>query len=204
MSYMLILEQIATVFAGPAAGQAYYYHSTWRWAYGTFAIITPAISLPFLWVFWNNQRLAKRQGVLVEKREASGRRLWDSVQHYLIEFDGQSIHTSSRDKLTVSFSYRPDLDNRRMGTGTLTIQSRDLRGFRMEICVNHRHACRWFLLPHSFHHPRALLRKEIISTFPPSHGPDRNRVVSHSCLALPQFLPLGPLFHIFPSSSLRS
>lgn len=80
---------IATVFAGPAAGQAYYDHSTWRWAFGTFAILTPAISLPFLSIFWYNQRLARKQGILVEKREASGRKWWQSVQHYLIEFDGQ-------------------------------------------------------------------------------------------------------------------
>lgn len=79
---------IATVFAGPAAGEAYYNHSTWRWAYGTFAILTPVISLPFLWIFWYNQKLARKQGVLVEKREASGRTWSESVQHYLIEFDG--------------------------------------------------------------------------------------------------------------------
>jgi len=79
---------IATTFAGPAAAQAYYEHSTWRWAFGTFAILTPAISLPFLYIFWHNQQLAKRQGVLLEKREASGRRWWQSIQHYLIEFDG--------------------------------------------------------------------------------------------------------------------
>ena len=78
---------IATVFAGPAAGQAYYVHSTWRWAYGTWTIVTPAICMPFLLVFWYNQRLAKKQGLLVLGREASGRTWWQSVQHYLIEFD---------------------------------------------------------------------------------------------------------------------
>ena len=79
---------IATTFAGPAAAQAYYDHSTWRWAYGTFAIITPVVCSAFLWVFWHNQRLARKQGVLVHRRAASGRTWYQSLQHYMIEFDG--------------------------------------------------------------------------------------------------------------------
>ena len=82
---------IATVFAGPAAAQAWYYGVGWRWAYGAFAIITPAICISFLWVFWHNERLARKQGILVHTRQASGRTWWQSVQHYLIEFDGEYI-----------------------------------------------------------------------------------------------------------------
>ena len=39
---------IATTFAGPAAAQSFQQTSGWPWAYGTFAILTPVISLPFL------------------------------------------------------------------------------------------------------------------------------------------------------------
>lgn len=78
---------IATTFAGSPAAQSFYYTAGWRWAFGAFAIITPVMSLPFLWVFWNNQRLARKQGVLVTTREASGRTWYQSTQHYLIEFD---------------------------------------------------------------------------------------------------------------------
>ena len=81
---------IATSFAGPAAANSYYVHSTWQWAYGTFAIITPIICAPFLWVFWHNQRLAKKQGILVDRREASGRTWFESLKYYLIEFDCKS------------------------------------------------------------------------------------------------------------------
>ena len=78
---------IATTFAGPAAAQRYYTHSTWRWAYGSWAIITRVICSPFLWVFWHNQRLARKQGILLDTHVASGRTRWQSVQHYFIEFD---------------------------------------------------------------------------------------------------------------------
>lgn len=80
---------IVTTFAGPAAAQSYYKTSGWRWAYGTFAIVTPVICMPFLMVFWYNQRLARKQGVLPEKSGASGRTLLQSVHHYLIEFDSR-------------------------------------------------------------------------------------------------------------------
>ena len=78
---------IATVFAGPAAGAHFYRTSGWRWAYGTWTILTPAICTPFLLIFWYNQRLAKKQGIIVRNREASGRTWWQSLSFYLIEFD---------------------------------------------------------------------------------------------------------------------
>lgn len=78
---------IATTFAGPAAAQSFYYNAGWRWGYGAFAIIIPAISLPFLLVFWYNQRLARKQGILIQRKKASGRRWYRSLHHYWIEFD---------------------------------------------------------------------------------------------------------------------
>ena len=81
---------IVTTFAGAPAAQSFYETAGWRWAFGAFAIITPAMSLPFLWVFWNNQRLAKKQGVLVNTHESSGRTWYQSLRHYLIEFDCKS------------------------------------------------------------------------------------------------------------------
>ncbi|QIW95945.1 hypothetical protein AMS68_001463 [Peltaster fructicola] len=78
---------IATTFAGPAAAQSFYQTSGWPWAYGTFAIITPLISLPFLSVFAWNQRLARKQGIIQDTRAASGRTVFQSIAHYLIEFD---------------------------------------------------------------------------------------------------------------------
>jgi MFS family permease len=82
-------HQIANTFAGPAAAESFLDGAGWRWIYGTFAIVTPVMCAPFLWVFWYNQRLAKKQGVLVEKREASGRTWYQSLKYYFIEFDCQ-------------------------------------------------------------------------------------------------------------------
>ena len=78
---------IATTFAGPALAQAFYTHSTWRWAFGAFAIITPAVAVPLSVIFLVNQRKAERLGLV--RHEPSGRTWAQSVKHYLIEFDGQ-------------------------------------------------------------------------------------------------------------------
>ncbi|KAK5173924.1 uncharacterized protein LTR77_002605 [Saxophila tyrrhenica] len=78
---------IATTFAGPAAAARYMEGAGWRWVYGTFAIVTPAMCAPFLWVFWRNQQLARKQGILVDRREASGRTWYQSLKYYFIEFD---------------------------------------------------------------------------------------------------------------------
>ncbi|KAF2160496.1 hypothetical protein M409DRAFT_29117 [Zasmidium cellare ATCC 36951] len=78
---------IATTFAGPAAAQSFLRTSGWRWGYGVYAILVPVISAPFLAVFWYNQRLARKQGILVPAREASGRTWTQSLVHYFIEFD---------------------------------------------------------------------------------------------------------------------
>ena len=142
---------IATTFAGPAAAQAYYEHSTWRWAFGTFAILTPAISLPFLYIFWHNQQLAKRQGVLLEKREASGRRWWQSVQHYLIEFDGKLLALEDRrSSLTRSLSDRYDPSNGRLGSRPSSTKPGYIRGIQVEVAFDYRNAGRWRLLSGGF------------------------------------------------------
>lgn len=73
--------------------QSFYEHSKWQWGFGSFAIITPIVCLPFVYVFAHNQREAIRQGVLVPNRVASGRTRWQSLGHYLIEFDGKFCAT---------------------------------------------------------------------------------------------------------------
>jgi len=82
------LPYIVNTFAGPALGQAYLDHSTWRWGYGSFAILTPIFSLFFWLVFYLMGRRAKKLGVI--KREKSGRTWLQSIRYWCIEFDGKT------------------------------------------------------------------------------------------------------------------
>lgn len=80
---------ITNTFAGPELGQAFLDHSTWRWGYGAFAIITPFMCIPFWTVFVIMIRRAKGQEIIV--KEKSGRSFLQSVVFYLVEFDGKSF-----------------------------------------------------------------------------------------------------------------
>ena len=76
---------IATTFAGPAAAGNFIDGAGWRWAYGTFAIVTPAMTLPFIALYWWKVRQARSEEKLV--KQPSGRTFPQSVKYYLIEFD---------------------------------------------------------------------------------------------------------------------
>lgn len=84
---------IATTFAGPAIAQEFLDHSTWRWAFGTFCIILPALSVPAIASFILNHQKAKRLGMA--PRRASGRNFAESVAYYVREFDGLSLRFPS-------------------------------------------------------------------------------------------------------------
>lgn len=75
-----------TAFAGSKASEGFYQDISWRWGFGCFAIILPVVAAPLFFVLKTNLRKAKRQGVL--GREKSGRTLWQSICHYVVEFDG--------------------------------------------------------------------------------------------------------------------
>ncbi|GFF88440.1 siderophore iron transporter mirB [Aspergillus lentulus] len=76
---------ICTAFVGPLAAQAFNTHSTWRWAYGCFAIIIFFTFVPLALVFKFYQRKAEKTGVFV--RDRSGRTPLQSFLHYFHEFD---------------------------------------------------------------------------------------------------------------------
>lgn len=79
---------ICTAFTGPIAAESFLKHASWRWAYGTFAIVTPFVFLPLAAVFKFYQRKAERMCLFV--REPNGRTKLESVIHYIHEFDGMS------------------------------------------------------------------------------------------------------------------
>ncbi|KAH8809296.1 putative siderochrome-iron transporter [Xylogone sp. PMI_703] len=76
---------ICTAFTGPLAAQSFLEHSTWRWAYGAFAIIMPVVFLPLVIAFKFYQRKAERMGLF--NRVTSGRTRMQSIVHYIHEFD---------------------------------------------------------------------------------------------------------------------
>ncbi|KAF2427254.1 putative MFS siderophore transporter [Tothia fuscella] len=80
---------IITAFAGPKAAEGFYEKINFRWAFGAFCIIIPAVATPLFIILYWNQRKAEKKGLLV--REKSGRTLGQSIWHYTIEFDALGV-----------------------------------------------------------------------------------------------------------------
>lgn len=98
---------IITAYAGPAAAEKFY-AKNWRWAYGAFAIILPVLATPMVGILNYAKRQAEKQGLL-PKKVASGRTFFESVKHYVIEFDSTLqplILTKPSLVLTAAYSSR--------------------------------------------------------------------------------------------------
>ena len=74
--------------AGPISS-GYLSGPGWRWCFGTFTILVPAITFPLSALFAYNYYKAKKQG-LVPKRE-SQRTVWQSLIYYCREFDAVGL-----------------------------------------------------------------------------------------------------------------
>ncbi|KAL4882069.1 putative siderochrome-iron transporter [Aspergillus karnatakaensis] len=76
---------ICTAFTGPRAAQSLLATTTWRWAWGAFAIVFPVVLVPLIVVFKFYERKAKKMGLYQEVKSS---RTWtQSVTHYIHEFD---------------------------------------------------------------------------------------------------------------------
>lgn len=74
-----------TAFAGPKASEKFY-ESNWRWAYGTFAIVLPIVTLPLYGILMYNKRKAIANGTL-KKRQLSAEPLPRQLLNLAIELD---------------------------------------------------------------------------------------------------------------------
>ncbi|KAB8074307.1 major facilitator superfamily domain-containing protein [Aspergillus leporis] len=76
---------IISAYGGSAASERFY-ESNWRWAYGCFAIVLPVVATPMFILLRYHRHQAEKRGLL-PKKEASGRSWFQSIIHYIIEFD---------------------------------------------------------------------------------------------------------------------
>jgi MFS family permease len=59
----------------------------WRWAFGMESILVPGVALPLFGIFMFHYRKAKRNGIIPAKIQTGRRTFWESVVHYVREFD---------------------------------------------------------------------------------------------------------------------
>ncbi|KAI8641662.1 major facilitator superfamily domain-containing protein [Parasitella parasitica] len=76
---------IITAFAGAKAAEGFYYNISWRWGFGTFAIVFPIVAAPLYFILKFNLRKARKERKVAP--EDSGRTFLQSVWHFIIEFD---------------------------------------------------------------------------------------------------------------------
>lgn len=77
---------IVTVFIGPYVAQLFHTYSTFRWAFGFFAIVVPIVSIPVAAVFLYSNYKVRKMG-LAPLRTVSGRTTIHIFYHYAREFD---------------------------------------------------------------------------------------------------------------------
>ncbi|CDS04055.1 hypothetical protein LRAMOSA07010 [Lichtheimia ramosa] len=76
---------IITAFAGAKAAEGFYYDISWRWGFGTFAIVFPVVAAPLFFILKFNLRKAEKQGVL--NKVSSDRTIFQHIWHVIKEFD---------------------------------------------------------------------------------------------------------------------
>jgi MFS family permease len=82
---------MVTAFAGPRAAQAFQVGvGSWRWAFGTFAIITPFVAVPLCAVLRVNLNRARKAGLVPDEEVGKGRTVGEMLRHVAVEFDGES------------------------------------------------------------------------------------------------------------------
>lgn len=76
---------LATTWIGGPIATAFLKGPGWRWGFGAWSIITPAVTLPLFFVFWFNLKKAEKLNVL--PKQENNRTFMESATHYFHEFD---------------------------------------------------------------------------------------------------------------------
>jgi MFS family permease len=76
---------IATVWIGGPLASAFLAGPGFKWAFGVFAILTLAVTIPLFVLFYWNYHKAKKAGLIPERN--SNRTTLESIKYYCIEFD---------------------------------------------------------------------------------------------------------------------
>lgn len=79
---------ITSFMAGPIS-ESFFKGLGWRWFFGSFAIMLPLVNLPLFILFIYTSRKAKQMGLKI--REKVDRTKWQSVKHYVREFDAPGL-----------------------------------------------------------------------------------------------------------------
>lgn len=77
-----------TAFAGPKAAEGFLNNVNWRWGFGAFAIIVPAMTMPLFILLKLKLRKAEQEGRYV--KESNGRTFLQSIWYGLVSFDRKS------------------------------------------------------------------------------------------------------------------
>ena len=97
---------VFTIWAGPPIAQILLDGSTWRWGYGAYAITTPIVAVPVVYMLFWAQHNAKRAGFetremgAVVEGSAGKKGIWWQVRYWVIELDGRSNLEPNDDMLT--------------------------------------------------------------------------------------------------------
>jgi hypothetical protein len=79
-----------TAFAGPRAAQAFELNvGSWRWAFGTFAIITPFMAIPLFTILKVNLNKAKKAGLMPDEPISKGKSFTETLKQIAVEFDSE-------------------------------------------------------------------------------------------------------------------
>lgn len=86
MQALLNSPYIITAWLAGPISTSFLNGSGWRWAFGMASILLPSVALPLFGLFMYHYRKAKAGGI-VPAQPKSGRTLWQSIMHYVHEFD---------------------------------------------------------------------------------------------------------------------